>query len=577
MKKRSAPEPVKTVKSIVQYNRKANETEEMIKNLVETFFSGMHKVSQDNIEPFLVKLESVQQTLNDSFELGRNSLALNSAMQPLESVIKTMIDFIQTSSSIVDPLQDTILDVVFKTSDFTKVFEEKIKHYGETVSKVSEEVNNLVDKVSSFLNKVQLRQKGLDIRDYKPWDEYQHCSSEVCLRFIQRSSALYRNLIFLWKYPHLDDLSSTSLSKTGRWLVPGLFDDYKIRSIAQLSSDEMLLGMRGVAANTEKPSLLVVISTKSSNNEILKIIQLEKDGQPFLGDVGGIAVVKSQLIWMSAEDNLYGVRVLDLRDSMTSNLPSTITISKTKSLHYPATSISYDDRNNEIWILGKSRVRSYAVSPFGDILQENTSIIMQEHTRGFTIVRQFGIKYACVAKCSLVAGYQCRLEFHKIDTGVLDESTILRVVRTPTGLEALQTVSTEHIVVAFSSGTFSEKEKIQRIGGDFEDRYFKLNVPILKTEFSISENCLYCKLGGRDWLFPRQRLFPFGEVKCGTRRKRRSLEKALDRDVYTEEMEKHHRVRRQAAEETACIWSLEGKPFTGNYMHYWLGRVGPVL
>lgn len=60
------------MKSIVQYNRKANETEEMIKNLVETFFSGMHKVSQDNIEPFLVKLESVQQTLNDSFELGRN-------------------------------------------------------------------------------------------------------------------------------------------------------------------------------------------------------------------------------------------------------------------------------------------------------------------------------------------------------------------------------------------------------------------------------------------------------------------------------------------------------------------------
>ena len=538
----------------------------MIKGLVEKVFNGLEKVSRDNIEPFYVKLKDVQQKLKFSYELSKKSSVLSPILQPLESVVKTMADFIQTSTNIVDPLKGMILDILFKTSEFSEIFEGKLKEYGETVKKVSEEINNLVDKVISFLNTVQLRQKGLDILNYKPWDQYQHCSEDVCLRSLRRSSTLYLNTIFLWKYPHLDDLSSSSLSNTGKWLVPGLFDDYMIRSIAELSSNEMLLGMRGVAANADKASLLVVVDTGSSNGEILKIIQLEKDGVAFRGDMGGIAVVGNPgLIWISSGDSLYGVRLSDLRNTMSTKHPSTIGISKTESLHFKVTSVTYDNQNREIWILGSGKARSHAVSPFGDILLEKKSLSTQEHTRGFTIVRQFGIKYACVAKCTLVPGYQCRLEFHTMDQGALDESTVLRVVRTPTALEAVQSVDTGQIVAAFSSGTFSEKDKIERIGGDFEDRYFKINVPILKTEFTISQNCLYFKVG-INWVIPRQRLFPFGEMKCGARRKRRALEKALDKDIYTEELEKHHRSRRQTTEEVACLWNIEGEPYTGNYI-----------
>ena len=534
----------------------------MLKKLVEEVFSGLEKVSRDNIAPFQTKLKNVQQKLNVSFQLGKNSAVLGPIIQPLQSVVETMTHFTQTSGNVVDPLKGTILDILLKTSDFTKIFDGKLKNYGGTVTKVSEEVNNLIDKVTSFLNTIQLRQRGLDIRDYKPWGQYQHCSADVCLRLIRRSSGLYRDKIFLWKYPHLDDLSSKSLSGTGKWLVPGLFDDYKIRGIAKLSNNEMLLGMRGVATKTEKASLLVVVDITSSNGEILKIVQLEKDDVSFRGDMGGVVVVKS-LIWVSSGDSLFGVRLSDVRNSMSSKRPSTISISKTKSLHYQVKSISYDDRDSKIWVLESNKAHSYDVSAFGDILQEKNSLVTEKHTRGITIVRQFGIKYACVAKCSLAAGYQCRLEFHKINAGVLDESTILRVVRTPTGLEAIQTVDTGHIVAAFSSGTFSEKDKIQQIGGDFEDRYFKFNVPVLKTEFSITENCLYFRVG-RDWVIPRQRLFSFSEMKCGTRRKRRAEEKALDKDIYTEELEKHHRTRRETTEEVACIWNMEGEPYTGN-------------
>ncbi|CAB3978996.1 DNA double-strand break repair Rad50 ATPase, partial [Paramuricea clavata] len=549
VEKRSAAQPVKIEKNIAELTRKADKTQEMIKTLVEEVFTGLEKVSRDNIEPFQTKLKNIQQKLNVSFLLGKNSRVIGPILQPLQTIVKSMIDFTQTCNNIVDPLKGTILDVLFKTSDFTEVFEGKLKHYGETVTKVSEDVNNVIDRVTSFLNTVQLRQKGLDIRDYKKWDQYQHCSAEVCLRLIRRSSALYLGTIFLWKYPHLDDLSSTSLSKTGKWLVPGLFDDYKIRGIAQLSNNEMLLGMRGVAANAEKASLLVVVDIRSSNSEILKIVQLEKGGVPFRGDMGGVVVVKS-LIWISSGNSLYAVRLSDIRYTMSLKRPSTISISKTKSLHYQITSISYGDRDNKIWVLESNKAHSYDVGTFGGVLEEkNYLVVTEEHTRGFTIVRQFGIKYACVAKCSLIAGYQCRLEFHKIDAGVLDKSSILRVVRTPTGLEAIQTVTTEHVVAAFSSGTFSEKDKIQQIGGDFEDRYFKFNVPVLKTEFSITENCFYFKVG---------------EMKCGTRRKRRALEKTLDKDVYTQELEKHHRTRRQATEGVACIWNMEGEPKIGS-------------
>ncbi|CAB3984857.1 DNA double-strand break repair Rad50 ATPase, partial [Paramuricea clavata] len=563
VKKRSAIQPTTIAKNIAEYTRKADKTQEMMKTLVEDIFNGLEKVSRHNIEPFQTKLENVRQQLNVSFLFGKSSAVIGPILQPLQSVVKSMTDFIQTCNNVVDPLKGTILDVLFKTSDFTEIFEGKLKHYGETVTEVSEEVSNLIDKITSFLNTVQLRQKGLDILNYKEWNQYQHCSAEVCLRLMRRSSALYLGTIFLWKYPHLDDLSSTSLSKTGKWLAPGLFDDYKIRGIAQLSDNEMLLGMRGVAANAEKASLLAVVDITSSNSEILKIVQLEKDGVPFRGDMGGVVVVKS-LIWISSGNSLYGVRLSDIRNSMSLKRPSTISISKIKYLHYQVTSISYDDRDNKIWILEGNKAHNHDVGTFGGILEEKNSLVVtEEHTRGFTIVRQFGIKYACVAKCSLIAGYQCRLEFHKIDAGVLDESSILRVVRTPTGLEAIQTVDTEHVVAAFSSATFSEKDKIQQIGGDFEDRYFKFNVPVLKTNFSITENCLYFKVGW-NWLIPRKPLFPFNEMICGTRRKRRALERALDEDVYTDELEKHHRTRRQATGGVACISNIEGKPFTGS-------------
>jgi hypothetical protein len=358
----------------------------------------------------------------------------------------------------------------------------------------------------------------------------------------------------------LDDLSS--YPKTGKWLVPGLVDDYKAHGITPLSKNEMVLGMRGVALNSGKASLLVVVDIRSSKSQIVKIIQLQQNGQPFTGDMGGVAVVKDTYIWMSSGNNLYAVKLSDVRNSMSTSVPSTINIARTKSLSHQATSLSYDSLDSRIWVVDSSsrKVHSYDVSPFGGVLLQKETLETGQYTRGFAIIRQFGVKYAAVSKCALVAGYQCKLEFHKVDTGVLDESTVHRVVRTPTGLEGIQTVDSEHLVTAFSSGTFSEKDKIERIAGDFEDRFFKFKVPILSTGFDITENCVYLKVAW-DWIIPAKRLFPVGEMKCGERRKRSALEKALDADVYIEKLERY--IRRLTTESVACIWDLEGEPKTG--------------
>ena len=568
VKKRSVGELLDKVRSLANHVKKAEETKDQVKKLVEEVFGKLKSIYSDNIEPFQDNLKDVQGKLSLSQGLSKKSNLINSSLQAVNIVVGAMTSFTEIAQNIFDPLEGTVLDIFSKAADFSDIFSSKIKNYGKKVEKVSKAVNDFLDKISSFLNKIQLRQKGLNIRDYKPWNQYPYCSKEVCLRLLRRSSNLYLNTVFLWKYPHLDELSS--FPKVGKWLLPGLFDDYKVRSIAPLSKNEMLLGMRGVAAYTNKASLLVVVDIGSSNSQISKIIQLQQNGQPFTGDMGGVATVKDNYIWATSGHSLYAIKLSAVRNSMLTSGPSIVHIAETKSLSHQATSLSYDSRDNRVWVVDAAgfKVHSYLVNSIGGVSSHKETLETGQHTRGFAIVRQFGVKYAAVAKCALVAGLQCKLEFHSVDKGVLDESTVRRVVRTPTGLEAIQTVDSEHLVTAFSSGTFSEKDKIERIGGDIEDRFFKFKLPILSTGFDITENCVFLKVAW-DWIIPAKSLFPtVGEKKCGERRKRSALEKALDTDVYTEELEGHKRVRRQTTESVSCAWNLVGEPTKG-MCFYW--------
>ena len=404
---------------------------------------------------------------------------------------------------------------------------------------------------------------------YQPWDQIPYCSEEVCLRLIRRSSSLYLKTIFTWKFPHLDDLSS--MDKSGRWLTPGLFDDYKVEGISRLSKSEVILGMHGVSSNKGKASLLVVTNF---GNGVKKIIQLGSQGSPFSVKIGGVAVARNY-IWISdsASNKIYSIKKTSVTGTFSLPKPSWVGVSNSEAVEGTATSVSYDEPTNVLWVTdGKGgKAYGYKLSVNGDLASSGSTpdrvIIIGANAQGMAMVRQFGTEYVCISKCAMISGFQCKLEFHDISGGdETRENTLSRVIRTPSGLESVTRVDNEVIAVAFSSGTYAKKENIELIGGDFEDRYFYLRLPILKMTFQIQVNCLFFSVK-KDYILRPRRLFPFGDMSCGTTRNPRMSQELLESDVYSEQLEGVHksnkRIRREASDLGFCATLFSGNLLRG--------------
>ena len=565
VKKISSDINERNFENLVDYMRRANNTERVINNVIEDVFRKLKNVYDEEVVTFKYELDKAKQNLQMAVKTSEKAKVTIPHLQSLKSVMEDMNNFTRRANVIVGSFKGTIFELLSKVSGFSHTFDKKLKGYGEKILKVTQKINGFLDVVYSFLNTIQLRQKGLDIRDYKRWSEYPYCSEDVCIRPLGRSSDLYRKRIFPWKYPHLDDLSS--LQNTGKWLTPGLFDDYKVRGIAHWSETKILLGMQGVALNKEKPSLLVIIDISSAVSVVSKIFRVSENEKPFTGDMGGIVIIKPSYVWFSSKDSLFAVQYVDIKDHMETSAPSVIQVKKRKHLPHNVYSISFDQYNNVVWAVDKekSHAYSYQCGVTGDIGKEVRRLKTESHTCALTIVRQFGEDYACVAKCTLKAGYQCRLEFHKLDTEAIDKSSLHRVVRTPSGLESVQPVNPESVMLAFSSGTFNDKDKIQRIGGDFEDRFFKIKLPILTTNLSITENCLFLKVAGDD-IIPAKKLLPIGNLKCGTNRKSNwSALFDMDLDVYTNDLEMKRGVSVATVPESHCDWNYDSEPKRGSH------------
>ena len=567
VRKRSSDFYERDFENLAEYMRRANNTERTINNIIEDVFRKLKDVFDEEVVTFHHELDKAKQNLQMGVKTSEKAKVIIPNLQALENVTEDMNDFTRHADVIVGSFKGTIFELLSKISGFSDVFSKQLKGYGKKILPVVQKVNGLLDKVYSFLNTIQLRQKGLDIRDYKRWSEYPYCSEDVCVRPLHRSSNLYRKRIFPWKYPHLDDLSS--LKNTGKWLTPGLFDDYKVRGIAQWSETKILLGMQGVASNQGKPSLLVIVDISSDISAVSKIFQVSENESPFTGEMGGIAIIKQSYVWFSNKDSLFAVQYVDIKDSMETPAPSTINVRKRKNLAHTVHSISFDRYNQVIWAVDreKSKAYSYQCSITGDIGKQVKTFDTGSHTCSLTIVRQFGIDYASVAKCTLEAGYQCKLEFHSLDTETLDTSSLHRVVRTPSGLESVQTVNSETVMLAFSSGTFNDKDRIERVGGDFEDQFFKIKLPILTTNLSITENCLFLKIGSYD-IIPARRLLPFGKLKCGTQRKWDMDWSGLfdiDIDVYTDDLEMKRGISVPTVPESVCDWNYDTVAKSGSH------------
>ena len=565
LQKRSIKDVTSKVKRIMDYVEKAKDIKEKMEVLIESTFKAMRSVYDDAVDQHVKKIQEVREKLKKSYELWKKTKDVNSALQSLDTILIGASDYADNLKGVTSSLSNPILDLLTETGELSDDVKPHLEKYGTILGDATGKVNGFLDKVTDFLNKLQLRQRGLDPRDYKPWDQYPYCSESACVRSIRRSSSLYYKTIFTWKFPHLDDLSS--MKEAGRWLTPGLFDDYKVEGISQWSEGEMLLGMHGVAGNKGKASLLVVTNLGGTGS-VKKIIQLGSPSSPFSVAIGGVAIARD-MIWISdgAASKIYRVSKRAVSDSFASQQPSWVGVSGGISVEGTATSVSYDLQTNFLWVTdgNAGKAYGYRLAVNGDLVKQGLTpdrvIHVGKNAQGMTIVKQFNNTYVCVSKCKKQAGYQCKLEFHDISSGdETGENTLARVVRTPSGLESVQAVGGRHggrVVVAFSSGTFSEKDQIERIAGDFEDRYFRIRLPILKITFGIYENCLMFEVMG-DWVIRPRRLFAIGERQCGALRKRSLEQQLLDSDVYSEELEKIHeltctkRRRRDLADPGAC-------------------------
>ncbi|KAL9987460.1 hypothetical protein ACROYT_G001773 [Oculina patagonica] len=583
IRKRSIEYSKYRLERTADYLQKAQEVENQIQNFQENTFQALRGIYEDHVLKHINGLESTLSKLKMSYQLWQKMKDVNIFLTALDTSTTSALGFADKFQGVLDLFSDPTLNLLAGTKELSVVLKPHLDKYASEMIIAVGKVNGLLNDVADFLNQIQTRQRGLDPRAYKPWQDIPYCSEEVCLRSIRRSSPLYLSTIFTWKFPHLDDLSS--MQKSGRWLTPGLFDDYKVEGVAQLSGNEIILGMHGVASNEDKASLLVVTNF---DRGVKKIVQLSKSGTPLSVKIGGITVAK-EYIWISDgyKNEILSVRVSHITSTFSSPKPSQVVISKTVSVEGTAGSVSYDEQSNILWVTdgNKGKAHGYKLLSNGDLsaagIAPDRVIHIGKNAQGMTIVRQFGKEYACISRCALIAGFQCKLEFHHLNgddkTG---ENTLARVVRTPSGLESVTRVDNEVIAVGFSSGTFAEKDNVELVGGDFEDRYFKLRLPILDTTFGINENCFYFRLMSNYIIRPR-RVFPIGDMICGTKRKRSISQELLETDVYHEKLEDIHknskRVRRSVTDQGSCISFFEGSLFHRSQTFFEYSTVIPVL
>ena len=553
---------------------KYNKVRKLIKK-IQTLVNTNHKALKSAYDNVFAKHEKifneVRGQVKQAITIFKDTKDIIPSVYAVQEVVTGATKYADLLKKNIDPLTTPVINFLNGAANISKKISPDLHKFVKVIQKITEKVKLFMEKVTNFLEKIQIRQRELDPKDQRlDLNDYPYCSADVCVRVLRRSSKIYLKYIFTFKYAHLDDLAS--LTDTGRWVVPGLFDNYKAKGISQLSESLMILSMHGVSTNKDKPSLFVIMNM--TNGAVAKIIELSENDAPLTAKIGGVAVVET-FVWTgnTEEGKLYGYLKSDVLNSLEQTKPSNVTTASVVNIKVKVTSLSYDLLTNSLWVIDGSEGKAYSfrMASNGDFIggeaEHERVFTLGKDVRGMTLIRQFGYKYACVSRCALSSGYQCRLEFHNLTTAKkveIGEKTLRRSVRTPSGLESVQSFEDEHVIIVFSSGTISEKEKYKTTLGDFEDRFFKLKLPILQTNFSVHENCLKLRVLG-DWIIKPIRLIPVGKQRCGALRRRRSALEILHEDVYTRALEEEHRRRRVQrdsdgnTEQSKCTSIKEGQ------------------
>ena len=213
----------------------------------------------------------------------------------------------QQLSVLMDHARSFLRMIIIRTDG---AFATLLDRAGQLLSNMRSGRNLIMDKAGQLLDFATAinEQIGLGklVTDIRPWYEMPYCSDDTvpegaCLRQEERSSYLYRNLVYpalytrFW-YETIPPLNDPN--RMNRATLPGLYESFYPRGIEVLDEHSYLLTFQPVGANAGEPSLVVRME-KKKNGGVMRIYQLyEEDGvTPFSGTVKDVAV--------SGRDNVF--------------------------------------------------------------------------------------------------------------------------------------------------------------------------------------------------------------------------------------------------------------------------------
>ena len=176
----------------------------------------------------------------------------------------------------------------------------------EARSTVGDKISLLLrfaDQVAKFLGVGELIKQ-----DQLPWDQLEHCSDDntpsgACVRLVNRSSDLYRHVVFpalytrFW-YETIPPISFSGSKPFQRAVLPALFEEYIPRGVSHLDASSYFVSLQPIGSIGDRPALLVRMA-RHDNGGIMRLFQLySAQDVPFNGTVSDVAVTAAPVAAM---------------------------------------------------------------------------------------------------------------------------------------------------------------------------------------------------------------------------------------------------------------------------------------
>ena len=213
------------------------------------------------LQPVIADITTVKDAVNEVLDLTN---LVDEVMAFLAPVINAVDNFVQ--ANIVKHI-DTAIQYIASINGYVNRF-----------NKITDIVDNAHDFLVSWLEKLlEYVGGGREVVTLADASTLAHCSSELCIRDERRSGFVYRNVIFPARFLQF------FFEKTGRVVLPGLFEGWVPRGIAAMDADTTLVTLVGVGANEGAPPIMAVMTPFTGGVRRLLQLYMSDGTTPYVG------------------------------------------------------------------------------------------------------------------------------------------------------------------------------------------------------------------------------------------------------------------------------------------------------